>query len=96
MLLPCSRNARPPKGLVRRPQLEQHGCPAAMKLKSYKEKGKSKESSQGALFARRTRTMKRCSPGRRARLGALGVGRVRNLRAVEGNLGHPLQYWGEG
>ena len=37
--------------------------------------------------------MKLCSPGTRARLGALGVGRVRKLRAVEGNLGHSLQYW---
>jgi hypothetical protein len=26
-LLPCSRNARPEKGLVGRAQLEQHGCP---------------------------------------------------------------------
>ena len=32
--------------------------------------------------------MKLCSPGRRARLGALGVGRVRKLRAVEGNRCH--------
>src|SRR5437016_7956786 len=60
-LLPCSRNAHPPKGLVRRPQLEQHGCSAVMNLKSYKKRGKRKESSQGALFARRTRTMKLCS-----------------------------------
>jgi hypothetical protein len=45
-LLPCSRNARPQKGLVRRPQLEQHGCPAAMKLKPYKKRGKRKESGQ--------------------------------------------------
>jgi hypothetical protein len=27
MLLPCSRNARPQKGLLRRPQLEHHACP---------------------------------------------------------------------
>jgi hypothetical protein len=26
MLLLCSRNARPEKGLVRRPHLDQHGC----------------------------------------------------------------------
>ena len=37
----------------------------------------------GALLARRTRTVKLCSPGRRARLGALGGGRVRKSRAVE-------------
>jgi len=42
----------------------------------------------GALLARRTRTVKLCSPGTRARLGALGVGRVRMLRAVKGSLGH--------
>jgi hypothetical protein len=43
----------------------------------------------GALLARRTRTVKLCSPGTRARLGALGdFGRVRILRAVKGNLGH--------
>src|SRR6185503_19688736 len=33
-------------------------------------------------FARSTRTFRKCSPGTRARLGALGVGRVRMLRAV--------------
>ena len=43
-LLPCSRNARPQKGLVRRPQLEQHGCHAAMKL--YKRREKEKRSGQ--------------------------------------------------
>jgi hypothetical protein len=26
VLIPCSRNARPRKGLVRRPQWNQHGC----------------------------------------------------------------------
>ena len=35
------------------------------------------------LCGRKTRTMKLCSPGTRARLGALGVGRVRMSRAVE-------------
>ena len=45
-------------------------------------------SGQGALLARRTRTMKRCSRGKRARLGAVGVGRVRMSRAVKGSLGH--------
>jgi hypothetical protein len=35
-------------------------------------------------------TVKLCSLGRRARLGALGVGRVRMLRAVKGSLGHSL------
>ena len=45
----------------------------------------------GALLARRTRTFRTCSPGTRARLGALGVGRVRMLRAVKGSLGHSLQ-----
>jgi len=39
-------------------------------------------SSQTILLARRTRTITLCSPGTRARLGALGVGRVRTLRAV--------------
>ena len=43
MLLQCSRNARPQRGLVRRPQLEQHGCPAAMKL--YKRREKEKRDS---------------------------------------------------
>jgi hypothetical protein len=28
MLVLCSRNARPEKGLVRRPHLDQHGCPS--------------------------------------------------------------------
>ena len=42
----------------------------------------------GALLARRMRTVKLCSPGTRARLGALGVGRVRMLRAVKSSLGH--------
>ena len=28
MLVLCSRNARPQKGLVRRPHLDQHGCPS--------------------------------------------------------------------
>ncbi len=27
-LVLCSRNARPEKGLVRRPHLDQHGCPS--------------------------------------------------------------------
>jgi hypothetical protein len=27
MLVLCSRNARPEKGLVRRPHVDQHGCP---------------------------------------------------------------------
>jgi hypothetical protein len=27
MLVLCSRNARPEKGLVRRPHLDQHECP---------------------------------------------------------------------
>ena len=50
----------------------------------------------GALFARRTHTMKLCSPGRRARLGALRVGRVRMSRAVEGSLGRsPKREWKE-
>jgi hypothetical protein len=37
-----------------------------------------------------TRTMERCSPGTRAHLGALKVGRVRGLRAVDGSLDHSL------
>jgi len=45
---------------------------------------------QTILLARRTRTMKLCSPGTRARLGALGVGRVRILRAVKDSLAAPL------
>jgi hypothetical protein len=40
MLVLCSRNARPPKGLVRRPNVDQHGCP------SKKEK---RASLEGAL-----------------------------------------------
>jgi hypothetical protein len=28
MLVLCSRNARPLKGLVRRPHVDQHGCPS--------------------------------------------------------------------
>ena len=28
MLVLCSRNARPEKGLVRRPHLDQYGCPS--------------------------------------------------------------------
>ena len=28
MLALCSRNARPEKGLVRRPHVDQHGCPS--------------------------------------------------------------------
>ena len=28
MLVLCSRNARPEKGLVRRPHVDQHGCPS--------------------------------------------------------------------
>lgn len=28
MPIPCSRNARPKKGLVRRPQWDPHGCPS--------------------------------------------------------------------
>ena len=49
------------------------------------------KGSLSALLARRTRTMKLCSPGTRARLGALGVGRVRILRAVKSTSGHPLE-----
>ena len=48
-------------------------------------------SGQTILLARRTRTIKLCSPGTRARLGALGVGRVRMLRAVKDNLATPLR-----
>ena len=45
----------------------------------------SREEWEGGLLAscaRATRTLGRCSPGRGARLGALGVGRVKRLRAV--------------
>jgi hypothetical protein len=53
-------------------------------------------SSQTILLARITRTMKRCSLGTRARLGALGVGRVRMLRAVKDSLAVPLMTkWGK-
>ena len=37
--------------------------------------------SQVIFLARRTRTVKLCSPGTRARLGALGVGRVKMVRS---------------
>ncbi len=47
-------------------------------------------------YARGTRTVKLCSPGTRVRLGALGVGWVRMLRAVKGSLGHsPKERWRE-
>ena len=49
----------------------------------------------GALLARRTRTVKLCSPGRGARLGALEVGRVRMLRAVEVAHSHSSKKWKE-
>ena len=48
-------------------------------------------NSQTILLACRTRTMKRCSPGTRARLGALGVGWVRMLRAVKTVWASPLK-----
>jgi hypothetical protein len=45
-----------------------------------------REDEEGA---RGTRTVKRCSPGTRARRGALGVGRVRILRVIEDVLASP-------
>ena len=50
--------------------------------------GRMGQERPAALLARRTRTFRTCSPGTKARLGALGVGRVRMLRAVKGSLGH--------
>src|SRR5262245_6249745 len=41
--------------------------------------------------ARGTRTIGMCSPGARARLAALGAGRVRILRAIEDQPGHPAE-----
>ena len=52
------------------------------------ELGGWREQRPGALLGRRTRTMKLCSLGIRARHGALRVGRVRMSRAVKGSLGH--------
>jgi len=51
--------------------------------------GRMGREQPGALLARRTRTFRKCSPGTRARLGALGVGRVRMLRAVASQPRHP-------
>ena len=48
----------------------------------------SRNARSGVLLARRTRTFRKCSLGKRARHGALGVGRVRMLRAGKGSLGH--------
>jgi len=39
----------------------------------------------GGFLARKPRTVKLCPPGTGARLGALGVWRVRKLRAMEGH-----------
>src|SRR4029077_8884611 len=41
------------------------------------------EGQPGRPPARGTRTIRMCSPGTRARLGALGVGRVKMVRAIE-------------
>ena len=41
MLVLCSRNARPQKGLVRRPHVDQHGCPS---------KREKQASLEGPLF----------------------------------------------
>ena len=45
----------------------------------------------GALLARRTRTIRMCSHGKRARLGAFGVGWVRMLRTVKNSLAAPFR-----
>ena len=93
-LLPCSRNARPEKGLVRRPQLEQHGCPATRNgnrtalIQAHARQavplqyggGKRIRSGQTALFTRGTRTMKRCSFDARS----------------QDHLAASFQYWGGG
>ena len=50
VLIPCSRNARPQKGLVRRLQLEQHGCSAGMKLRPYNIKGRRKTKAARCAF----------------------------------------------
>jgi hypothetical protein len=39
MLVMCSRNARPEKGLVRRPHADQHGYPLAKNEKKASFKG---------------------------------------------------------
>lgn len=49
-LLPCSRNAHPQNGLVRRAQLEQHGCPTAMKL--YKRREEERGERPGCISAK--------------------------------------------
>ena len=53
-------------------------------------------SGQGALFARRTHTIKLCSPGRRARPGALGGWEGEKVARSRGQPGHSLQYRGRG
>jgi len=95
----CSRNAHARKVLVRRaqPRINQATLlrEPAYSLRGSGETsefGRGRRERPGALLARRTRTMKLWSPGTRARPSALGVGRVRMSRAVEGGLGHsPLR-----
>ena len=64
-LLPCSRNARPQKGLVRRAAVGATWVPC--RDETVRKKGEREKERPGALLARRTRTMKRCSSDARSR-----------------------------
>ena len=63
-------------------------APSAAPLPRRSEAEGVRREQPGALLARRTRTIRMCSLGTRARHGALRVGRVRMSRAVKGTLGH--------
>ena len=75
-LVLCSRNARPQKGLVRRPHVDQHGCPS----------GREKTSELGMAIKRGNVLAWDKSASWRARGWW-----ARMLRAVKGSLGHSLE-----
>ncbi len=90
----CSRNAHDKNVLVRRAQLR---IDQAALMEGNRRTKRGERRDQSVLLARRTRTVKLCSPGTRARLGALGVGRVRMLRSEEQPRPLPLiDVWSSG
>ena len=65
MLVMCSRNARPEKGLVRRPHADQHGCPLPRMKRKQALKGQKGQLDGGSSFDARSKGQPRPLPIKR-------------------------------
>ncbi len=88
----CSRNARPEKGLVRRPHVDQHGCPLPRVENKQALKGQVMDGSHSMREVKdsfnrslqeRHKEFGRSSLGLLAHLGVSVCGRVKKLHANE-------------